>query len=190
MIVTTFDKAAMAGVTKVLEDLGANVAIQMSAAISKTAAKVRTQAARALKKELAVPVKILKKSVIKGKTDKKAMTAIIYLNPGYPIPLKHFGARAYKKGRGGVTYRVSPGSGSRSIIRDAFIPQQYGGNVYRRAGKTRGPLIKQVGPAPGDMFEKAGVIAVALETANTELPKQIQERVRFLTVKAQGKLKK
>lgn len=189
MIVATFDKSAMEGVSKVLQELGQNVAIQMSAAISKTAAKVRTQAARRLKAHLAVPVRILKKSIIKGRTDKKAMSATIYLNPGYPIPLKYFGARDYRKGKGGVTYRIIPGSSARSIIRDAFIVQQYGGNVYRRKSKERGPLIKQVGPAPGDMFEKAGVIQVAIETAQSELPKQINERVRFLTLKAQGKLK-
>ncbi len=188
MLVTTFDKSAMQGVSKVLEDLGANIKVQMSAAVSKTAAKVRIATARRLKRELAVPVRILKKVVVKGKTDKETMTAFVYLNRGYPIPLKHFGAKEYRKGKGGVTYRISPG-GARSIMRDAFMPPQYGGNVYRRKGADRGPLVKQVGPAPGDLFEKAGVVQLALDTANEELPKQIQERVRFLTLKAQGKLK-
>lgn len=189
MIVATFDKTAMEGVAKVLEDLGANVAIQMSAAISKTAKQVRIKAARELKKHLAVPVRILKKSVIKGKTDKQAMNAVIYLNPGYPIPLKYFGAKRYKRGKGGVTYRVDPVSKVRSIIRDAFIPPQYGGNVYRRKSKNRGPLEKQFGPSPGQVFEQAGIVQLAVNVAQEELPKQIQERIRLLTLKASGKLK-
>lgn len=192
MIVASFDKQAMAGVEKVLTDLGANIKIQMSAAVSKTAAKVRTQAARRLATELAAPIKILKKIVVKGKMNRKdrdSMASVIYLNPGHPIPLRYFGAKQYKKGKGGVTYRVSPSAGRRSIIRDAFIVDRFGGNVYRRKGKNRIPLEQQYGPAPGDVFESSGVIDLAVKTAETELPKQIQERVRFLTLKAQGKLK-
>jgi hypothetical protein len=39
------------------------------------------------------------------------------------------------------------------------------------------------------MYEVGGVEKVAIDTAAEELPKQIKERVRFLMVKAQGKLK-
>jgi hypothetical protein len=48
--------------------------------------------------------------------------------------------------------------------------------------------MQQKGPAPGE-YASVGVTAAALATAKDKLPKQIQERIRFLTLKAQGGLK-
>jgi len=167
----TMDKAQVARVRAALQDLGQNANKQIAIAIGKTAAKVKIAAARKLRESLKVPVKVLKKAVrIKRPKSDEELTATIILAYGYPIPLKYFGAKQLKRG---VTYKIDPTFKRKDLLRDAFIVERYGGNVFKRKGKDRGPLIKMHGPAPGDYYEKGGVTEVAVKTANEELPKQI-----------------
>jgi hypothetical protein len=181
------DRRAIDEVNKIMRQIGADADKQIKIAIGKTAAKVKLAAARKLRDELKAPTKVLKKAVrIKRPKNPDALTATILLSYGYPIPLKYFGAKQIKRG---VTYKIDPKLKGKSVLRDAFIVQQYRGNVFRRSGKQRGPLVKQFGPAPGEVYEKAGVTALAMKVAEEELPKQINERVRFLIVKAQGRLR-
>jgi hypothetical protein len=183
----TLNKSQVDQVVAALKDLGENADKQIQIAIGKTAAKVKLAAARKLRESLKVPVKILKKAVrIKRPKNPDMPSATIILAYGYPIPLKYFGAKELNKG---VTYKIDPKFKRKDLLRDAFIVERYGGNVYKRTTKQRGPIIRMHGPAPGEVYEKGGVTAVALQTANEELPKQINERLRFLIVKAQGKLR-
>ncbi len=170
-----------------LGDLRKRLPRELATAVNATAKKVRIQAARLIKKELNVPVKILKK-VIKAKSKANAEngTAVIGLFKGYPIPLKYFKPTQLKRG---VTYKISPKLKGKSVLRDAFIVKQYGGNVYKRAGAERYPLVRQHGPAPGDVFEQAGIVAASIATAKEELPKQIERRIRFITLQASGGLR-
>lgn len=188
MINVKLDQADIERVKSVLNGVRATLGKEISAAINKTAKKVQTFAAREVGQEMNVPIKILKKTIKqKTKANKDHLGARLGFWEGYPIPLKYFGARALKKG--GVTYKYSKRRPRTGIIRDAFIVKQYGNNVYRRKGQGRGPLEKQVGPAPGYAYSKLGVVEKSASFAKTELPKQIQARIRYLTLKAQGQLR-
>ena len=164
---------------------------EVATAINATAKKVRTEAARLLKKELNVPVKVLKKAIHnKSKATKENTRAVVGLFKGYPIPLKYFKPKQTKAG--GVTYRIDPklkGKAGKSSLRDAFIINAYNGNVYRRKGKKRGPVEQQYGPSPGVAFEQAGIAQAARKTAADELPKQMERRIRFILLKNAGGLR-
>jgi hypothetical protein len=182
----SIDQRSASEVRKILTQLGANVTKELAVAVNKTVKQVKTAAARKLKEVIPVPVKVLKKAVFaKDKATAASPRSGINLYGGYAIPLKYFGARQMKKG--GVSFRQSGPAKGRGSLPNAFIPPRYG-NVYQRVGKPRGPLIQQKGPAPGE-YASVGVTAAALATAKDKLPKQIQERIRFLTLKAQGGLK-
>lgn len=182
----TIDERSSSEVRKILTQLGANVSKELAIAVNKTVKQVRTTAARKLKEVIPVPVKVLKKAVFeRRKATAQEPRSGINLYGGHPIPLKYFGARAKKKG--GVSFRQSGPAKGRGSLPNAFIPPRYG-NVYQRVGKQRGPLQQQKGPAPGE-YASVGVTAASLATAKEKLPKQINERIRFLTLKAQGKLK-
>lgn len=184
----SIDQKSSGEIRKILQQLGANVSKELAVAVNKTVKQTATQAARKLKQVIPVPVKILKKAVLpRSKATPKKLRSGVYLFGGYPIPLRYFGARAKKKG--GVSYRQSGPDKGRGNLPNAFIPpRQYRGNVYQRKGKERGPLVQQKGPAPGE-YAGAGVTAAAMATAKEKLPQQIQERIRFLTLKAKGQLK-
>lgn len=185
MISIDIDPGQIKELREALKGVKAKLPREIATAVNATARTTRTAAARELRSDLSVPVRILKKSIaIKGKATKNNTSAVIRFWGGYPIPLKYFGAKQTKKS--GVTFKISPRHNRRSVIRDAFIARQYGGNVYRRKGKPRGPLEKLHGPSPGESFEKAGVLNVALATAKKELPKQMKRRINLMLLRAAG----
>jgi len=185
MLTTTLDTSSLKAVTKVIEELGFNVRKELKIAVSKTSKQVRIKSARKLRIVLPAPVKVLKKAVIGGKSSNEGLSQEVVLWQGHPIPLKYLGARQNKKG---VTYKT--GNKTRGFVKSAFVVDRFGRNVFARTGAARVPIEKQFGPSPGEMYQVGGVTQVAIQTAEEQLPKQINERIRFLTIKAQGKLKK
>ncbi len=207
MITVGIAKGQLDAIRQSLGDKASRLPREVATAINATAKKVRFEASKALKQELKVPVKVLKKAIkTKSNATKDQLQAIIRLWKGYPIPLKYYGAtevgkaKKPKKAKGkktkakkqkavGVTYRINPGHKVKSILRDAFIVKQYGGNVYRRVGANRWPIKQVYGPSPGEAFEAAGIGALAAKVAASELPKQLQRRIRFLMRQTSGDLR-
>jgi hypothetical protein len=181
------DSQSLASVKKVIESLGASIRKELNIAVSETTRQVRIKASRKLKEVIPVPVKVLKKAIaVSKKSDVSNLTSEILMIEGYPIPLKYFGAKQTKKG---VTHKNAGVEKSRGLLPNAFVVNRFRGNVYQRTTKQRGPLAQQKGPAPSEYYKSAGVTDLALDTARDQLPKQINERIRFLTLKAQGQLK-
>jgi len=186
MIGVTISQASVEAVKKALGDLSHRYPREIATAINATAKQVRIQASRKLKTGMNLPSKLLKKAIYSKSANPESLRAVIGLYRGHPFPLKYFKAKQIKRG---VTYKINPTLKGKSVLRDAFIVRQYGGNVYLRSGTARGPLIKQHGPAPGEAFERLGIAALAVAVATEELPKQINRRIRFLNLKASGGLR-
>jgi hypothetical protein len=168
---------------------GKKFPIELAVAINATARKTKSESAKELKKLLNVKVSILKKTIsTKQKATKEKTRARISFWHGFPIPLKYFGARQLKKG--GVTYKINPAFNRPSVIRNAFIVNRYGQNVYRRKGKERGPLQKLHGPSPKEAFEKADIGKFARGVAEKELSKQMDRRIKLNILRAEGLVKK
>jgi hypothetical protein len=181
------DSQSLAAVRKTIESLGANIKRELNVAVNKTAKQVKIKAARKLKSVIPVPVKVLKKAIaVSKKSDVANLTSEILMIQGYPIPLRYFGAKQTQKG---VTYKKSGPDKGRGNLPGAFMLHGYFPMVYKRTTKKRFPLAKQNGPAPSEYYQSAGVTDLALDTARDNLPKQINERIRFLTLKAKGQLK-
>jgi hypothetical protein len=178
---------SLAAVKKTIESLGANIKRELNVAVNKTAKQVKIKASRKLRNVIPVPVKVLKKAVVVSrKSDIGNLTSEILMIKGYPIPLRYFGAKQTKTG---VTYKQSGPDKGRGKIPGAFMTYGHWPMVYKRTTKKRFPLEPQKGPSPSDYYQSAGVTDLALDTARDQLPKQINERIRFLTLKAKGQLK-
>ena len=176
----------------VLKDLGESYGKQLAIALNETSKKVAFEASKQLKQELKVPVKILKKAILPNRkaSEAKTRTSIDFLG-GHPIPLKYYGAKADKR-TGRVTFRIDPKTKGKSTLlgrQGAFIADKYSGNVVKRTSKERGPLKVQYGPSPGSVYKRIQLIPKMLVVANAELPKQVQRRIRFLILKANGGLR-
>jgi hypothetical protein len=176
----------MSELASALKGVEKKIKINLAAGINATAKKVTTFAARELKKTLPVPVGILKKALrAKGKANQKKLYAIVAINKGYPIPLKYFGAKQTKSG---VTYRIQKG-GRRSINRKWFVVPQYGNGVFVRLGQKRYPIETVYGPSPSEAFKAAGLESKVRQFAESELPKQIDRRIRLALLRASGVVK-
>ncbi len=192
MITVGFDKESLKRLEQSLNGLASQLPREVATAINATAKKTRTEAARELKKELNVPVKVLKKAIKgKSKASAKDLQAVVGLIKGYPIPLRYFKP---SKTKAGITAKINPkikGKAGRTVYPHAFAVKKYEGRIYQRAGKPRGPLKGQqvYGPSPGNAFEAAGIGPLAAKVAAAELPKQLERRIRFLLLKQSGGLR-
>lgn len=192
MLKIDIDKAAMDRLKATVKELGLELKREFYTSVNKVARKVAFEASKEIGKELNVrPKKLLKKVVSTGKRASMDYPfTIIYMNQGYPYPLKYFGARQLKSRKGGVTVKLNPRYKNRMVLRDAFIVPQYGNHVYRRQSeKERYPLRRLHGPKPGDVYEAAQIPQKMSKLATERLTIELNERVRFLTLKAQGKLR-
>lgn len=189
MISVGIDPRQLKEMTDALGEMSRRLPRHMATAINKTSNKVRSEAAKILVTELNAPQKILKKAIrIKSKANQSETRAKIGFWEGYPIPLKYFKAKQTK--RDGLTYKTMKGANRRSVIRDAFlVPGHFGGNVVRRVGNDRGPLIVVYGPSPGSVYESTGVVKKSLMIARKELPKQMQRRIREIGLSRSGAIK-
>lgn len=160
---------------------------EIQTAVNAVARKLASDAAKDLSKEMPLKQRTLKKIVKqKAKATPQQLRAIVRIGEGYNIPLKFFNAKQIKRG---VTYKQSRNVKGKSILRDAFIVKRYGGNVFKRVSEGRGPLQKQLGPKPGDYFERLRIVEKARAKVEAELEKQIERRIRFLRLKAAGGLR-
>lgn len=120
---------------KVIGNLTKDISKELAIAVNLTAKQTRIQAARALKKELNVPVKVLKKAIsTRSKATAKKTKAIVGLYAGYPIPLLYFKPRQTKAG---IVAKINSRLKTKTTLPSAFISQKYRGGVFQRVGKTR-----------------------------------------------------
>jgi len=196
MIKMSVDQASLQRLSAIVREMGGSITREASIAVNKVAKKVKLESARKLTQVLGLKVGFLKKAVkIKRLASPKDSSAELTLKEGYPIPLKYFSAKAIKTKKGGVSFRIMRAHKRRMVNRELFIIEKYKGpnstlgHVFKRAGKERGPLIRMNGPAPGDVYREAGVLELAMRVANERLPIELKERIRFLTLKAAGKLR-
>ncbi len=183
----SINQVALESMKKVIGNLTTSISKELAIAVNLTAKQTRIQAARALKKELNVPVKVLKKAIsTRSKATAKKTKAIVGLYAGYPIPLMYFKPRQTKSG---IVAKINSRLKTKATLPNAFISQKYRGGVFQRVGKARSPIKTQYGPSPGSAFENAGVKDLAVAVAQTTLPKEIKRRIRFLILKANGGLR-
>jgi len=192
MIGVTISQASVDAVKKALGDRAKQYKIHIAAAINATSKQAKILTARELKTEMpTVSIKALKSTLfIKTKAYPSDLKGVLKVYPGKAISIKYFNAT---QRAGGVSYKIAPRLKGDAFIPRAFIIKKFGGHVFLRTtfgkGSRRGPLKKQVGPSTADAFAKLGIEQKIIEMAKTELPKQINERIRFLNLKASGGLR-
>lgn len=123
-------------------------------AIARASRRVAKQGVTFISKEIRAKVNIKKSDL-----DRKVLTTKQHGKTGQHItlqatgrfPLKYFGAVQAKKG---VTYKIESGRGRKRLAVGAFGPNipRLGGQVFRRVGKNRLPIIPLFGVSPWGTF--------------------------------------
>jgi hypothetical protein len=95
---------------------------------------------------------------------------------GRPIPLAWFDARQTRRG---VSARPW---GSRRVFPSTFIVETLGGQVFRRAGRARLPIVKLWGPSMPREMLRDEVPKVFFEEVRAKLPIRLEHELRRVLV--------
>lgn len=163
---------------------------ELAVAVNAATKKGRSEINKEIRKELAVKAASLNRVLKQTKKATKASgTAQITLNKEQRLSLKDFGARQNKAG---VSYKISPKKG-RKLIAGGFMGPKPGvtaiklrGNAFKRMGKTRLPIVKLMGASPWGAWHVNKLRTPMTKIIQAELKKQIERRIRFHVLKAQG----
>jgi hypothetical protein len=161
---------------------GADTAIMR--AINDSSRHTNTQLIKKIREKVAFKKVSDVKKFTKVKLAKKtALKGAVILNESARISLRYFGARQTKKG---VSYRIAK-DGKRPMIRGAFqgpkpgvMKASWKGNVFRRVGKARLPIIKLQGPSPWGVTVKAELDKAQAIESQAHLYRRLQHHVGFL----------
>jgi len=177
------DSQSLAAVRKTIESLGANLKKELATAINKTTKQARTQGIRDLRKSLKLRPKVLKRAIYTGKpaNAKKTLSSV---TTRITLSLKFFEPQ---QRAAGVSYDIGAKDKSHAFVPHAFIVKKFGNSVFKRLTKKRLPIVQQKILFESEAAKQAS--EVCKRTAKDQLPKQINERIRFLTLKAKGQLK-
>jgi hypothetical protein len=189
MTVQTNDKQ-LRRLEAIAKSIGSNLKKELAVAINKTAKKCESSIAKKVSKEIVVSQKVIKSQlqVQKAKAGGE-QRATVTLKVSTRIPLRDFGARQTKAG---VSYKISRTSG-RGFVQGAFqgpkpgvMKASWRGNVFKRTTKSRLPIVKLMGPSVWGAFVINDHVSMTAEETQAELQKQVEERIRFLTLKKTG----
>jgi len=186
----TIDPGQIAAMKKAIEDTGRSLRKELAVACNATAAKGKSIIAKQIGKELATPQKNIRATISQSKKAKDTdISATLEVRKDRRISLKEFGARQTKAG---VSYKISKSKG-RKTVPGAFQGPKPGsinvrtkGNVFKRVGKSRLPIVKLMGPSSWGVFVVGKKQGPSVPDIEAELKKQIDRRIRFIALKASG----
>lgn len=175
---------------KAIDDTGRNLRKELAIACNQTANKSKSTIAKQIGKELATSQKNIRTTIrIVSKAKDSDIQAVVEVKKEKRISLKEFGARQTKTG---VSYKISKSRG-RKTIPGAFQGPKPGsinvktkGNVFKRVGKPRLPIVKLFGPSSWGVFVVGKKQGPSVAETEAELKKQIDRRIRFIELKASG----
>ena len=159
-------------------------AVIVSRAINKVATAARTQINREVRKNLNIKARDLNKSIAIVKANTARPIAQIKIR-GRRVPLVQFSASQTRRG---VSYRISPTAGRKSI-RSAFIATMPSGHegVWTRlqekrtmkrgryAGKMKQPIVEKFGPSVPAVVGNISTLAAA--TLDARIAEQLEREI-------------
>ena len=181
----------IAGLTKAVNGIAKEVRRNVAVAINETSKTGKAGIAKKIAAELAVAQKIIKKEMSNTKANATNLTSNLRLKKTNRISLRYFGA---KQNKTGVSYKISKTKGRKTIAgafqgpKPGAMKVSWRGNVFKRVGKERLPIVKLNGPSPWGVFAVNRMTKKQEEELRIELEKRVERRIRFLTLKAQGKI--
>lgn len=186
----TVKASSVAEMKQAIKDTSRKLRAELRVAVNATANKAKSIINKEIRSELATTAKTINSTIsIKRKASGDDLSASVEVKKTARISLREFGAR---QGRNGTSYKISKTKG-RKTIPDAFqgpkpglMKASWRGHVFKRAGKSRLPIVKLFGPSPFGVMTVGDKLGPSQEQTQAELEKQVQRRIRFITLKKSG----
>lgn len=195
MITVSIDKDSQEKTLGMLAGTQKNLRKHLKAVVNRTSKRTQAFVAKLIREEIVITTRGAKNAIklTKAASDVNLIAELDVVREDR-ISLKEFGAKQNKKG---VSYRVSKVEG-RKHIKGAFIVASLGGHVFMRdglkrpatkgryKGQMRQKIYKKQGPSLYRVVAQDDKLAAINEFTGNELIKQMQDRIRFLSLPPTG----
>lgn len=167
-----------------------NFGRELAGAINQVSRKTKVKIGRDIRAVIAMKTAEAKKPIsIKGKASAVHLSATVSLKKTKRLGLRHFGAR---QGKRGVSYRIDK-QGARRSVNGAFQGPKPGvmkiswkGNVFKRVGPGRLPIIQLRGVSAYGAYKKNDLSGPQVESIKEELTLQMERRIKLNILRAEG----
>ncbi len=205
-----FNPQQLADAEKALAEIPGGLKTAMRLAVWDTTKGVKTDVSSRIRDRVAIKKKDIDRHLNASRFEAaNKSVGQVTLFKSSRLPLKYFGARQTKAG---VTYRIGKGQ-KRSVVPGAFVAEQIGGHAFARQERqgpanpghkrrsdahastlglvrvSRLPIIKLAGVSPYGVVKKNDMEPAIAAEGQERLNKNLNDRIRFLALKAQGKLR-
>jgi len=168
---------------------------ELAAGINDTVRKTQVNIGREIRSVVNLKVKVVKESIKTSRASAGLLRGVVSLGKASRkgFGLQHFGARQNKTG---VSYKIGK-QGKRKTIAGAFMGPKPGaisiklhGGVFKRAGKTRLPIVKLYGVSPYGAYVKNDFDETEVVFINKNLQNQMDRRIKLNVLRANGLVSK
>lgn len=194
MIAIEIDAGKLKELRAAVDKAGKSFPREFAAALNATARKAKTEISQKVRTELVVKAGDVGKLIkVNRKATSSRLVSGVALAKTARLPLRAFSAR---QTQAGVTYRISK-RGGRKLARSAFqgprpgvMKASWRGNVFKRVGKSRLPIVKLMGASPWGVFTKKRMTPEQVADIKAELAKQMDRRIKLNILRANGLVSK
>lgn len=185
MISFDTNKRAIAELSRLLQGNSKQLKRQLVTAVNKTTTKTKAFIAKKVAADLAVPQKMIKKTVRVQKA-RGSPSAKLTQKDWNGFPFSQLKARQNSVG---VSYKGLKSLGTQMRAgafqgpKPGAMKASWRGNAFKRTSASRLPIEKQFGPSVIEIFIHMGLTKQAVKFARAQLVKEIKERTRFLGLK-------
>ena len=163
---------------------------ELAAAINAVSKKTKLEMGREIRATVNLKKDEAEKPLsIRAAASPQSLQAVVSLKKTPRLGLRHFGARQDKRG---VSFKISK-RGGRGRVDGAFMGPKPGavktswrGNAFKRVGSGRLPIIQIKGVSAFGAYVKNNLTGPQVEAVNAELTKQIERRINFNVLRANG----
>lgn len=194
MIAIEIDKGQLESLRQAAEQAKKKLPKELAAAINAVSKKTKLQMGRDIRATVALKKDESEKPLsIRASATAQNLQAIVSLKKTKRLGLRHFGARQDKRG---VTFKIGK-QGGRQRVNGAFqgpkpgvMKASWRGNVFRRVGKERTPIVQLKGVSAFGAYVKNNLQGPQVKAINAELTKQIERRIKLNVLRASGLVSK
>ena len=193
MIAIEIDKDQVKRLVEATHKAGKGFKKEIATAINKVSKKTRLDMGKEVREHINIKKAESEKPIsVSLSATPENLQAVVRLKKTPRLGLRHFGAKQNKKGvtvRIGAKGKSPPIKGAFQGPRPGVMKTSWRGNVFRRVGKSRLPIIQIRGVSAYGAYVKNNLAGPQAEAVSAQLVYEIERRINFNVLRAKGLIK-
>lgn len=193
MIAIEIDASQLNRLAEAVGKSGKSITKELAGAINQVSKKTKLQMGRDIRATVAMKKDEAEKPLsVRATASPTNLQAVVRLKKTPRLGLRHFGAKQDKRG---VSYKISKKGGRKRVDggfqgpRPGVMRLKWKGNVFKRVGAGRLPIVQLKGVSAYGAYAKNELSGPQVEETKAELTKQIERRINLNVLRANGLVK-